>query len=82
MSEPCIDCVRATLGPWHLFTANCQGCAARAMELLQSAQLDAERFARLTGWQGRTNEHGKWQIAISKAETIGGFVRVTVETQP
>jgi tRNA(Ile2) C34 agmatinyltransferase TiaS len=31
MTEPCADCTQATLGPWHSFTANCPGCAARAV---------------------------------------------------
>lgn len=25
----------------------------------KGAKVDADRFARLTGWQGRTNEHGR-----------------------
>lgn len=29
--EPCEDCVKATLGPWHGFTGGCAGCAARAV---------------------------------------------------
>lgn len=31
MTEPCADCVQAVLGPWHGFTHNCPGCAARAV---------------------------------------------------
>lgn len=32
MSEDvCADCVKAKLGPWHGFTALCNGCAARAV---------------------------------------------------
>lgn len=30
-TEPCPDCVKATLGPWHGFTGGCKGCAARAL---------------------------------------------------
>lgn len=30
-TEPCANCTQARLGPWHGFTANCLGCAARAV---------------------------------------------------
>lgn len=30
-TEPCADCVQATLGPWHGFRHHCEGCAARAV---------------------------------------------------
>jgi hypothetical protein len=30
-TEPCGNCVHAKLGPWHGFSANCLGCAARAV---------------------------------------------------
>lgn len=27
----CTDCTHAAMGPWHGFSAGCQGCAARAV---------------------------------------------------
>lgn len=41
-AEPCADCVRATLGPWHLYSAGCERCQRRVIEDVASL-LDAQK---------------------------------------
>lgn len=64
-TEPCADCVQATLGPWHGFSYHCEGCAARAV-----ARGPNYRRARDSGSQHRVYRAELESMGVTHSQVV------------